>query len=118
MKAPQANLLNAAVLIIMGLWGYFETASYTAFIPVAFGVALLLCANGVKTENKVIAHIAVVLTLLILLAMLGMRLPKAIDTGGISLVRTIAPIVTGILAMVAFIMSFKAARLAREAAEQ
>jgi len=115
MKAHVANLLNAVVLIAMGLWGYFETSSNTAFIPVAIGVALLLCHGGVKSENKVIAHIAVLLTFIILLAMLGMRLPKALDTGGIALVRTILPIITGVLAMVAFIGSFRAARKAREA---
>lgn len=115
MKAPTANLINALTLIIMGVWGYFATQSGTSFIPVGFGVALLACHPGVQKENKVIAHIAVVLTLLILLAMLGMRLPKAIDAGGISLVRTILPIATGILAMVAFIQSFIAARKAREA---
>lgn len=114
MNASKANLLNAAVLVIMGLWGYFETSSNTAFIPVGFGVALLLCGSGVAKENKVIAHIAVVLTLLILLAMLGMRLPKALDAGGMSLVRTIIPIVTGVLAMVYFIKSFRDARIARE----
>jgi len=115
MKAHVANLINAIVLIIMGLWGYFETSSGTAFIPVGFGVALLLLNGGVKKENKVIAHIAVVLTLLILLAMLGMRLPKALDAGGMSLVRTIVPIVTGLIAMVAFIKSFIDARKARNA---
>ena len=117
MKPSVANLLNAVVLIGIGLWGYFETSSNTAFIPVGFGVALLLCSGGVKKENKVIAHIAVVLTLLILLAMLGMRLPKAIDAGGIVLARTILPIITGIIAMVSFIKSFRDARIAREAAQ-
>jgi len=68
-------------------------------------------------ENKVIAHIAVVLTLLILLAMLGMRLPKGIEAGGIALVRTVIPIITGIIAMVAFVQSFIAAKKARLAAE-
>jgi len=115
MKAHVANLINAIVLIIMGLWGYFETSSNTAFIPVGFGVALLFLTGGVKNENKIIAHIAVVLTLLILLAMLGMRLPKALDAGGMSLVRTIVPIVTGIVAMVAFVKSFIDARKARTA---
>jgi len=114
MNASKANLINAVVLIITGLLGYFATKSGTAFIPVGFGAALLACANGVAKENKVIAHIAVVLTLLILLAMLGMRLPKALDAGGMSLVRTIAPIITGILAMVFFIKSFRDARIARE----
>ena len=113
MKPHSANLLNAIVLMAMGLWGYFATHSNTAFIPVAFGVALLLCNSGLRKENKTIAHVAIVLTLLILLALLGMRLPKALNAGGISLARTILPILTGILAMVAFIKSFKAARLAR-----
>ena len=101
----------------MGVWGYFESQSGTAFIPVGFGVALLLCTPGVKKENKVIAHIAVVLTLLILLAMLGMRLPKSIASGGMPLVRAILMITTGVLAMVMFIRSFIAAKKARLAAE-
>jgi len=113
MNAASANLLNSVVLIIMGLWGYFETQSGTAFIPVGFGVALLLCTPGVKKENKIIAHIAVLLTLVILLAMLGMRLPKSIVTGGMSLVRAIAMILTGVLSMIMFIRSFIAARKAR-----
>jgi len=113
MNAASANLLNSVVLIIMGLWGYFETQSGTAFIPVGFGVALLLCTPGVKKENKIIAHIAVLLTLVILLAMLGMRLPKSIATGGMSLVRAIAMILTGVLSMIMFIRSFIAARKAR-----
>lgn len=116
MKAPTANLINAATLIIMGLWGYFATSSPTAFILVGFGAVLLLCHNGVVKENKVIAHVAVLLTFLLLIVLLGMRLPKAIDAGGMSLVRTIIPIITGILAMVGFIGSFRAARKAREAA--
>ncbi len=113
MKPHSASLLNAIVLIAMGLWGYFATSSGTAFIPVGFGVALLLCNNGLRKENKTIAHIAVLLTTVILLALLGMRLPKALNAGGLSLVRTILPILTGLLAMVAFIRSFRAVRKAK-----
>lgn len=115
MKAHTANLLNGVVLIALGLWGYFETNAPTAFIPVGFGVVLLLMTNGVKAENKVIAHIAVLLTLLMLLALLGMRLPRALESGGASLIRAIVMIATGLLAMVAFIQSFIAARKARNA---
>ena len=117
MNASTANLINSLVLIAMGAWGYFESGSGTAFIPVGFGVALLLCTPGVKKENKIIAHVAVLLTLLILLAMLGMRLPKSIESGGMSLVRAVLMIATGILAMVMFVRSFIAAKKAREAAE-
>ncbi|MEL6864652.1 MAG: hypothetical protein AAFP19_09540 [Bacteroidota bacterium] len=117
MKPYIANLLNAAVLILMGLWGYMETNSGTAFIPVGFGVVLALCTPGVRSENKIVAHVAVLLTLLMLLALLGMRLPKALPKGGAGLYRTLAMILTSVLAMVAFIRSFIAARKAREAAE-
>ena len=78
MNSSNANILNSVCLIIIGLWGYLEVTSPTALIPVGFGVALLLCVPGLKKENKVIAHIAVLLTLIILLALVGMRLPKSI----------------------------------------
>ena len=55
-------------LIAIGLWGYLEVTSPTALIPVGFGAALILCSSGVRKENKVVAHIAVLLTLLILIA--------------------------------------------------
>lgn len=120
MKAPAANLLNAATLLIMGLWGYLgsDTPSLTALIPAIAGVLLLLMYNGVKSENKVIAHIAVVLTLLMILA-LAMPLKGALGRGDtLAMVRIGVMMVTGVIAMIAFIGSFKAARLAREAAEK
>ena len=54
----------------MGLWGYFESESkaITALIPVIIGTILLLVNKGVKNENKALAHVAVLLTFLILLA--------------------------------------------------
>ena len=79
-----------------------------------FGAALILCTPGVKKENKVIAHIAVLLTLIILLALLGMRLPKSMDQGGLGLVRVLLMIGTSILSMVCFIKSFIANRKARK----
>ncbi len=113
LQPHKANMLNAAVLIIMGFWGFLAIgmSSFTALIPVVFGALLAFCNPGVQKENKVIAHVAVVLTLLILLAMLGMRLPKALakgEAGG--LFRTIAMIVTSVIALVAFVKSFIDAR--------
>jgi len=115
MNAANANLFNSIVLIALGIWGYIDTdmASKTALIPVGIGVLLLLMTPGVKKENKVIAHVAVLLTLIMLLALLGMRLPKAIPAGGTSLIRTVAMIATGIFAMIAFVRSFIAAKKAR-----
>jgi uncharacterized membrane protein (UPF0136 family) len=110
MNASKANLINSISLIAFGLWGYFEVTSPTALIPVGFGVVLLLCYNGVKTQNKVVAHIAVFLTLVILLALIGMRLPKSIESGGIGLFRVLAMCTTSLIAMVYFVRSFIEAR--------
>ena len=110
MNATKANLINSISLIAFGLWGYFEVTSPTALIPVGFGVVLLLCYNGVKTQNKIIAHIAVLLTLVILLALIGMRLPKSIESGGLGLFRVLVMCATSLTAMVYFVRSFIEAR--------
>ena len=52
----------------------------------------------------------VLLTLLLLVALVGMRLPKSLDSGGLGLLRVIGMILTSSLAMVTFIKSFIAAR--------
>ena len=110
MKTKQANLLNSLTLISLGLWGYFDVNSPTALIPVFFGVVLFLCNSGVKNDNKVIAHVAVLLTLLLLIALVGMRLPKSLDGGGIGLYRVLGMILTSTLAMVSFVRSFMSNR--------
>ena len=110
MNATKANLINSISLIGLGLWGYFEVTSPTALIPVGFGLILLLSYNGVKNQNKIIAHIAVLLTLVILLALLGMRLPKSLESGGLGLFRVIIMCGTSLIAMIYFIKSFIEAR--------
>ena len=110
MNSYKANLINSSTLIIIGLWGYFESSSVTALIPVVFGVILFLCSKGVKSQNKLIAHIAVLLTLIILLSLVGMRLPKSIESGGLGLLRVFSMIATSTLAMIFFVKSFIDAR--------
>ena len=114
MNSRIANLINSTSLILIGLWGYLSVSSITALIPVAFGIGLILCDSGLKNHNKLIAHIAVSLTLIILLALIGMRLPKSIEDGGIGLVRVILMISTSVLAMVYFVKSFIDARKAKK----
>ncbi|MEM9063596.1 MAG: hypothetical protein AAGD13_24315 [Pseudomonadota bacterium] len=115
MTAPIASLINAAVLIICSAWAYLtaETGSLTILIPAAFGVALLACNPGVKAENKVIAHIAVLLTLVVLVALI-MPLRGAIGRGdGLSILRVVAMMATSAFAMVFFVKSFRDARRSR-----
>ena len=110
MKPFQANLINAVTLIGLGLWGYFSTQSPTALISPAFGALLLLMTPGVRSENKIIAHIAVTLTLLILIALI-----KPLTGGGDTLAKTRVGIMmlTSLIAMITFIRSFIAARKAK-----
>ena len=112
MKAYTISLINSLVLVTMGLWGYFESDSrpITALIPVIVGIILVVINNGVKKENKIIAHIAVLLTLIITIGLikpfLG-SLEKANITGTI---RVSLMILSSLWAMIAFIQSFIAAR--------
>ena len=118
MKTYQANVLNAIMLILMPIWAYltFEGTvekpdqSITAFIPLFFGVILLICNKGLKNENKVIAHVAVLITLI---ALIGLTMPfKAAihESRMLSMFRVGAMILTGILAMMTFVKSFIKAR--------
>ncbi len=88
------------------VWGYIDSSSITALVPVMIGGPLLVCTSGIKKGNKVISHLAVLATLVILVALIGMRLPKSIDQGGIGLFRVIAMISTSLLATTAFVISF------------
>ncbi len=118
MKAASANILNAIVLIAAGVIGYFfissETGerSLTAFIPAAFGILFLVFNKGVAAGNKVIAHIVVVLTLL-LLVMCIMRFVKVEEWEAKKYIFLVC-ILSNAIALVAFIKSFIDARRNRQ----
>lgn len=117
MNAYIAHLINSVALILIGGLGYYVTSanSPTALIPVFVGVVLLSLTNGVKNENKAIAHVAVVLTLLILVALIIKPLLKAIgDNDTMGTVRVGIMVFTSFLALVYFIKSFIDARKARK----
>ena len=123
MTAQKMNLINALTLIVLGLWGYIAVSNYklativsfehwTALITVLFGIILLLCNKGIQNNNKAIAHVAVVLTLVVLIALVGKRLPISIDQaisidqGGVGLFRVLAMSLCSFIAFIAFIRSF------------
>ena len=116
MKAHTASLINAVLLIVLPLWGYLssETPSKTALIPAVIGIILIAMNTGVKKENKVIAHIAVLLTLLILIALIK-PLMGAVGRGdGLAILRLAVMIISTALAMIFFVKSFIDARKKRE----
>jgi len=116
MNAGNANMINAIVLVAFGIWGIKSTGlegSLTPIIPVVVGIILFVCTNFVRNHHKIVSHIAVVLTLLILLG-LARPFMKAIE-GGNSMVmfRTGTMMLTSLIAFVAFIKSFRDARKAK-----
>ncbi|NRA41752.1 MAG: hypothetical protein HRU21_05510 [Pseudomonadales bacterium] len=120
MSAFKANLINALVLIALSGWGYLssDAPSLTALIPAMFGLLLLICSPGVKSEHKVVSHIAVLLTLLLLVA-LFMPLKGAIARGdSLAMLRVGLMMLSSAVAMGCFIASFIAVRKARQAAQQ
>tara|TARA_B100000282_G_C31358692_1_gene321253 strand:+ start:66 stop:416 length:351 start_codon:yes stop_codon:yes gene_type:complete len=112
MKASTASLLNAIILISMGLWGYFESESkaITALIPVIIGTILLLVNKGVKNENKALAHVAVLLTFLILFGLVKPLLGAFERENTYAVIRVLLMIISSLWAMISFIKSFISAR--------
>ncbi|MEZ4888888.1 MAG: hypothetical protein R3E32_29450 [Chitinophagales bacterium] len=117
MKAHTASLINAVLLIVLGAWGYFGSAtpSPTALIPVIFGVILVAMNSGVKKENKIIAHLAVLLTLLILFGLVKPLMGAMDRDDAMAIVRVGVMILSTIVALVYFIKSFIDARKSRQA---
>ncbi|MDA8693205.1 hypothetical protein N9L92_04015 [Saprospiraceae bacterium] len=116
MNASNMNMINALVLVVLGMWGVNETGlerSPTPVIPVVVGIILFVCTGFIRNHHKVVSHVAVVLTVLIIIGLLRPFM-KAIE-GGDSMVifRTGIMILTSIIATIFFIKSFKAARLAK-----
>ncbi len=116
MKPFQANLINAIILIVMGLWGYFgsDSPSNTAFIPVAFGVLFALVTPPFRNGNKVVAHIVVLLTFLLIIALIMPLMGSLSRNDNLATIRVSIMILSSILAMSIFIKSFIDARKAKE----
>jgi hypothetical protein len=112
MKAHIASLTNAITLIVLSSWGYFssDNPSLTALIPTVIGLVLLILNKGVKNENKITAHIAVLLTMVILIGLIKPVI-GAVDRDDIAaLIRLGIMILSTIVAMVFFVKSFINAR--------
>jgi len=117
MTVGKMNLINALILITVGLWGFIDVntpslvsgVSKTALIPVAFGVVLMLCSKGVKNANKLISHIAVILTLLVLIGLVKPFIAQFIKVdlhSDIGLLRVYSMMVFSFLTLISFVGSF------------
>ncbi len=113
MKAYKASLLNSLILIVCGLWGFYSNVAPqpTALIPAIIGVLLLGINDGIKRENKTIAHIAVFLTLLSF-ANIKPLIGQIAQNDAPGIFRASLMLASSLLAIIVFIQSFINARKA------
>lgn len=109
MNAHIASLVNGIILVVIGLWGYLESSSATSLIPVGIGVTLLALNKGVRNENKVVAHIAVLVTLLSFANIMPLKGALA-DGRSEAVLRIIIMLSSSVYAMFFFVKSFIQAR--------
>ena len=71
MKPFQANLMNAAALILLGLWEHFDASPepHPKLMTVGFGLIFLLATPPFKQQNKIVAFIIGLLTSLLVIAL-------------------------------------------------
>ena len=112
MKPFIANLIYAILLIAISLWGYFtsDNPSFTAFIPTIAGAVLLALTPSMKKENKTIAHIVVVLTLLLIVALVKPLTAAFGRSDSMAITRILIMMGWGVVAMIVYIKSFITAR--------
>jgi hypothetical protein len=111
------SLINALSLIILGFIGYQAGGSATALIPVGFGVVLLILVPGVKKEQMVPAHLAVLLTLIVAIALFKPLSAALGRDDGAAVIRTSIMLATSVMALICFIKSFVVVRRARKATQ-
>lgn len=115
MKPYQVNILNATILMTLGLWGYLASTSPspTALIPVGFGTIFVLATPSLRKDNKMVAHVVVLLTLVLAFALI-MPLRGALNREDFfSAVRVGVMLAGCVAALVIYIRGFVEARRAR-----
>jgi len=112
MKPYFISLINSLVLITLGTWAYFssETPSVTALIPVFAGIILFVITPGFKNGNRLLAHIAVVLTFLILIGLIKPLTGAISRSDGAAIARVVIMMITSLAAINVFVRSFIEAR--------
>ena len=110
MKPHKISLIHAIALVALGSFGAMSSESMTAWIPTVFGVLLLACNRGVKNENKVLAHVAVLLTLLIVIGLVK-PLQGALGREDLAAAARVATMLgLSVVALATFVKSFMDAR--------
>jgi len=116
MKPFIANLINSITLIIISLWGFTasQTPSMTALIPASIGIILLGLTPGIKRENKVAAHLVVLLTFVTLIALIKPLTGAIAREDSPATGRVLVMMLTSLFAIAMYIKNFRDVRKARQ----
>jgi len=112
MKPYVANFIYGFLLILFSLTGYVSSAnpSPTALIPVFFGLLFLALTLKMKAENKTVAHIVVILTFILIIALVKPLTGAIGRNDSMAVIRVGIMIGWGIIAAFVYIKSFINAR--------
>jgi uncharacterized protein YhhL (DUF1145 family) len=108
MRPYIANLIYGILLVALSLWAYLasEDPSGTAFIPMAFGVALLALTPGIKKENRTLSHIAIALTVLVLAGLVKPLTGALGRADTMAMARVLVMMAGGVIALVVYFKQF------------
>ena len=111
MNPKKALLFNAMTLILIGLSGYIvNNYTPTALIPVIFGILLLFLSYLYDKNNKIVAHIGIVLILIVFISLFN-PLTSQIDKKDLyGIVRISLMQLVSFYAIICFVSSFIKAR--------
>ncbi|MEO1054056.1 MAG: hypothetical protein AAFX87_25690 [Bacteroidota bacterium] len=111
MQPHQVNRALSFIYILAGLIGflarYIEQGDfqYTALIPAIFGLILLPMTKGIRQENKVIAHVAVLVTLLVAVMVSSMLFKNDFEVTRKSIIFMVI-VAASLVALVIYIKGF------------
>lgn len=85
MKPLRAIIINAVVLILLGLWGYLRSPydRSVELVPVVFGFLFLAAAIPIRLENRIVEFMLRVLLTLLLVTLI-LSLITAIESSHIA----------------------------------
>lgn len=98
-----ASAVHAYILIAFGVWDYYAGGSMTAFIPVIFGVVILVMNNGVRYLDKAHTRIAIGATVLAIGVCIKPLLTQLSEGNTLGIFRIGAMLLSGVWALILFV---------------
>ncbi len=106
----KATLINSLTLIVIGSAGYFIKSSPTALLPAMFGIFLGFCYFLYDKNNKLIAHIAIFLILVVFISLFMPLNARIADKDLFGTLRVAGMQIISLYSMICFIANFIKAR--------